>query len=284
MFSGKIVSYPYSGNAKYYIGACFRLEGYYLEDWIKYHLALGFDGIFLCDNNSGDEDLEYVKHIKAQFPKVQIINKRNKKYKQEKWYGEIYNKIGAGDWCLFLDIDEYLAFGENMSLYHYMSLVSRTPCQQIKLNWMIHGNNKEVLMRPGSVRERFPKPALSINGTVTGVPDNGYIKTYLVGGMHLRFPSMHYAIAGGLYGCTSDFVKITNHALWVKPTASVYKYVYIRHYKTRSEQEFCRKILKWKGNPKSADNRYKWVGYDKDNAYEPNQRRTGLIGEDCNTH
>lgn len=143
-------------------------------------------------------------------------------------------------------------------------------CQQIKISWMIFGNNKELFFRPGSVRDRFPHPA-------KGVPENAFVKAYIVGGLGIRFPGMHSAV-GRMYGCMSDFFKVTNHAIWLWP---VYKYVYIRHYQTRSEQEFCLKMLRWKGHAQHG-NSYQWKRYDTVNVYEPNQPYSGQIGDDCN--
>lgn len=275
--TGNFISYPYSGNVKYFIVACFRSEGYYLEDWIKYHLALGFDGIYLCDNNIGDSDLEYVAQVSAQFPQVKVINKRNLKYEQEKWYVEIYKQLSPGDWCLFIDIDEFLTFTSNMSLYHYMSLAGETPCKQIKVNQVIYGNNKEIFLRPGSVRDRFPKPSIPLGGTLETVRVNKFVKPLIVGGQQLRFPIMHYACGPELYSCASDFVEVDAGKSRIPP---IYAYAYIRHYHTRSEQEYCLKMQKWKNHTRYGKN-YKWARYDESNMFPGNQIRTGIIGDDC---
>lgn len=276
--AGNFISYRYSGRTKYFLAACFKSEGYYLEDWIRYHLSLGFDGVYLCDNNVGADDLKYVRQIEAQFPQVQVINKRNKVYDQEGWFIEMYRKVKPGDWCLFIDIDEFLTFGENMSLYRYISMVRKTPCQQIKINAMTFGNNKEVFMRPGSVRDRFRRPILDINAMVGRDPINQFAKSFIIGGItDLRFPLMHYAVARRMCSCTSDFNKVSEYEILIPPT---YKYAYYRHYKTRSEQEWCLKMRRWNSDPKYGSH-YRWNQYDEVNRHPPNQLHTGIIDDNC---
>lgn len=61
------------------ICACARDEGLYIEDWVRYHLALGFSKIIIYDNNlPGDSSLPEIlrEHIKAG--RVDIIDARGR--------------------------------------------------------------------------------------------------------------------------------------------------------------------------------------------------------------
>ena len=76
-FSCLMVDQVASGISKgyIYICACFAREGQYLQEWIDYHLGLGFDQVVLYDTNTGTQDLEYVEKVKSN--RVTIVDRRN---------------------------------------------------------------------------------------------------------------------------------------------------------------------------------------------------------------
>ena len=52
-------------------------ENYYINDWVKYHLDLGFDHIYIYDNNDGDDNIG--RYIDAKFKdNVTIVDRHNK--------------------------------------------------------------------------------------------------------------------------------------------------------------------------------------------------------------
>lgn len=58
----------------------FKLEGQYLEEWIYYHLKLGFDHFYLIDNNDGDtDDMNVIQKLKNSSisSHLTFFNKRN---------------------------------------------------------------------------------------------------------------------------------------------------------------------------------------------------------------
>ena len=97
-------------DLKVIICAMARCENAYINDWCKYHLDLGFDEIYLYDND--EVDSPYIGDaIQADLKdRIHIINIRGMReqglqftiYKQ--FYFENQDKF---DWCAFIDIDEF---------------------------------------------------------------------------------------------------------------------------------------------------------------------------------
>ena len=93
------------------ICAIAKNENLYINDWVNWHLDLGFDKIYLYDNN--DIDTQYVGDFIEQKDKVEIFDIRGKHETglQIKCYNEFYNSH-LFDWCAFIDIDEFIVLSK----------------------------------------------------------------------------------------------------------------------------------------------------------------------------
>lgn len=256
-----------------YLCCCFSQEAEYLDEWVNYYLALGFRHIFMFDNSKGDNGIDIVERLKKN-NKITIFDKRNQKYKQASWYQDFYNTLGPKDWCLFCDIDEFLTI-VNMTLLEYMKRVTETKCGQIKLSWMIYGNNGVIKKENGTVIERFPKPTMPLNFIKYGKVENTHTKPLVRGGDKMaKWGSVHHMKSRTMIGCDGDLKIVPNDSPFNQnPTWST---AYLRHYYTRSEQEFCYKIKKWSGK-----HSHHWDSYNSINKYEPNLMKTGKINDNC---
>ena len=146
-----------------YVCGCFAREGYYLREWITYYLNLGFDKIVLFDTNKDDVDLDYIQDVRCSC--VEFVNKRNINFTvplQAQLYNEFYARLRPIDWCLFVDIDEFL-FVKEVSLDVYLNRANEANCSIVKINWVTYGNNGQILWHPGGVLERFPNPVVPLN-------------------------------------------------------------------------------------------------------------------------
>ena len=129
------------------ICAVAKNEQLYINEWVKYHINIGFDKIYLFDNDElGKFDFEYIgNQIDLNYrDKVEIINRRgiheqSFQTKCYKYFYENYNTLF--DWCLFCDIDEFL-FGIN----DIKSFVDTIPenIGQIRVKWQLFGDDNIV--------------------------------------------------------------------------------------------------------------------------------------------
>ena len=105
---------------KAYIITSAKFEECYIEEWVKYHLNIGFDKIIINDNNPKDYQYQLKDILKKYIDDKQVIIE---KYWDEHQYNEyenidnimpdiylwLYKKYeNEFDWAAKLDIDEYL--------------------------------------------------------------------------------------------------------------------------------------------------------------------------------
>ena len=250
-------------NVKFLICASFKMEGCYLEEWINYHLGLGFQKIYLHDNNIENDDKNEIKKIRKNYKNVYFIDKRNQKYEQAKWYTKFYSTLHSNQWCLFIDIDEFLTFTNGYNLYTYIQEAENKKCDQIKLNWMVYGNNGHITKDDAPVLLRFPMPVQYPNSIKSHLINNKNTKGFVKGGNKGKFISMHY-FHGNIRGCNGNLNNCPNNTPYHFPLA--WNKSYLRHYATKSEEEWRIKFVKrW-----NKVYRKKWENYNSVNILPPN--------------
>lgn len=98
--------------SKYILLGIAKQESHYLKDWVRYHLRIGFDKIYLIDNNDAHgeryEELlqEYIKD-----GRLEIIYMRGKRCIQVASYNLFY-QILPFKYMAIVDVDEYIWFNE----------------------------------------------------------------------------------------------------------------------------------------------------------------------------
>lgn len=265
-------------NFRYILCGVFKQESMYLKEWTKYHLDLGFDKVILINNNDNQfEDQEVIKEI-TKDTRIVVLDRIRHFHNIPKWYEEVYNQLMDNEWCLFADIDEF--FNVSWSLNHYFEVAKSNGCHQIKLNWLVFGNNGNIVKTNGTLIERFPKPVIKIlpNYHISKITTKPLIR----GGLkNIKWKSWHHAVADGMQGCNGDLHPISdlkNDKIVLSP--ATYNISFLSHYFTKSEQEWCFKMIRHKNKAKKI-NDYKWKLYDQVNFYKPNIARTKKINENC---
>jgi hypothetical protein len=122
-------------------------EDHYIDEWINYHLKLGFNAVFVYAN-----DWSYVPNNKDVFVyyipgKIQQTNSYNH---------FIQNHGDCFDWVAFFDVDEFLVLKQHKNIKEFLS--DYDECNAVGINWAIFGNNEhETINNNYSVLERFTK-------------------------------------------------------------------------------------------------------------------------------
>lgn len=96
----------------YVIVAMAKQEKHYIKDWVAYHLRIGFDKIYLYDNN--DENGEKYDELLKEYvdaDQLKIIDIRGKKGMQNPMYNASYYAMPY-KWMAVIDIDEFIWFNE----------------------------------------------------------------------------------------------------------------------------------------------------------------------------
>ena len=141
-------------------------ENLYIREWVEWYKNLGITKIFLYDNNDLDgEHFEEVINDYIQDGYVQIINKRgiekglvydkNGVNLQPACYCECYETYGANfDWMCFFDIDEFLTF-KNSNLEIFLTNKKFEKAETILIPWETYDSNNQIYYNNKPVQERF---------------------------------------------------------------------------------------------------------------------------------
>jgi len=124
------------------ICAVAKNENKYIKEWVDYHLHLGFDNIFIYDNN--DSNSEKISDI-INNDKVIIYDWFNIQSIQSKAYTDCFNNQKNNfDWILYIDIDEFVVLEKYNNIKQFLSNEYFNNTYIIRLNWMHFDDNDEL--------------------------------------------------------------------------------------------------------------------------------------------
>ena len=222
-------------------------EHEYLDEWIKYHLDLGINHIFIfedidsdshkeiCDKYGDKVSLNSIEIVLDEIDKKNVFNsKLNKKQNPQeiyfpnalKWIQNNYDY----DWCFVIDNDEFITL-QNNTLEEILALYKEYDA--FVLQWKIYGSNGHI-SKPdynnkgliGTYTKESEYPGHSILEWTTKTCYN--LKTF-----SQSFFKNNHQPTDICKWCKTDFIP--------NRTKLVYDTVYIRHYMTKSWQEYISK-------------------------------------------
>lgn len=132
-----------------------RDEDRYLVEWIAYHLAIGFDHVFLYDNLSVRPPAGRIAP-KALREKVTIIRWPSipGDLPQTSAYRHFLHTYRDWvEWAAIIDLDEFINLKQDASISGFLE---RFPtASAVSINWRVFGSSGEVSYRKLPVTERF---------------------------------------------------------------------------------------------------------------------------------
>lgn len=235
------------------ICAIARLENRYIQEWVEYHLELGFSHIYIYDNNRENEErlsdvLTEANVLKGStlrgystdnsISKVTIIPLHHRSYVQMYAYQDCYD-YGSFDWLLYIDIDEFFTFANTtVSLENWITQTAlNQDADAILLNWMCFGDCGNVFYSEGPVVKRFPKPLpywFSTTNAFGKAPENRHVKTMIRKGVDFTIFNPHIG-KGNYKTVNADGLVVPNDA---QQKSFTFKTAYLRHYVTKTIEEY----------------------------------------------
>lgn len=142
-------------------------EDNYIEEWVSYNLKLGFDQIFIYENDW------VCKLDNEKLTKIQIsgIDKQREAYSDFiKDYSNHYTHAA------FFDVDEYLVLKKHKTVKELLSEYKY--CHSLAINWVWFGDNgqKEIVDNNYSYIKRFTKRQKGVNEHVKCIVDLSKVK------------------------------------------------------------------------------------------------------------
>jgi hypothetical protein len=193
----------------------------YIDEWIQYHIALGFSHIYLYDN-SNDHILK-----NKNSDKITIIYFPGKTKQMEAYQIFIIQYKKKHQWVAMIDCDEFIVLKKHNTIISFLN--EYHDCSAIALNWIMFGTSHEKTYSNQPVTSRFRYCSNVTNHHIKCIVQLKYIHTY---------PGPHHPslISGHIYDTNRNIVNGPFNSLGDSTIACIH------HYYTKSEQEFREKI------------------------------------------
>jgi hypothetical protein len=127
-------------------------EASYLEEWLAYHINLGFEHFYLFDNGSSDNTPE----ILAPFIKYGFVTCIHWPVfpGQTDAYNYAIRMYGhTSEWMAFFDIDEFFVLKAHRTLPEFLAGLQE--CDQLLVFWRFFGHSGHLSRPPGFVIENY---------------------------------------------------------------------------------------------------------------------------------
>jgi hypothetical protein len=231
-----------------------KYEKYYIEEFVRYHLGLGFEKIYIYDNEDDPTYAELLKHFKD---KVVVNHLPGKNYSRLPQYEALqqftHNYMGSPDitHVAHIDIDEFIVLNKHDNIKEFIKDFindgeNGIMCGGIGINWRFFGS---------SGNETRPNEPLT----------SRFIKRQSIGNHHLKtiYNKQFYGYYNNPHNiCVNNNnypIKDTNGNILDGPFNENMDFsaIQINHYKCKTWEEY--KIIRSRGRADRYDN----PGYDE---------------------
>lgn len=227
------------------VGLCVigKLENLYAREYVNHYKKLGYNHIFIYDNNNKNEEkFEEVLEEEINNGFVSIIDYRGfrgtKDSPQFDAYYDCYEKYNKEyNWISFFDFDEFLELKpNNLQINEFLDNKRFNNCKCVKINWLLYSDNDLVYYENLPIQNRFLNPLynsslnIHIKATVRGKLNLNYWKNAL---------NPHTTIYN-FKSCSSSGKIIPYNSPFNSPPD--YQNAILRHYKTKTIDEYLIKL------------------------------------------
>ena len=212
-----------------------RLENRYAKEFVAHHLKLGFDKIYIYDNNhEGEERFEDVLKSYIQKKKVEIIDWRGREHDQCHAYRDCYTRFGNDyQWIAFFDFDEHLKLATSKSI---KDVLKNIDADCVCLSWRTMSDNGLIEYINDKLEKRFTKAAPAGTKDHNGIIANHFLKSFVRGGLPwIYWKHPHTPVIKGTYLYIDGKTKLNGSACYPKPDYSVAR---LDHFTTKTIAEW----------------------------------------------
>lgn len=230
--------------------ACLKQEELYIKEWLDWHINIGVDHFYLCDNNDKDYEPKLSDVVKEYIDKgiVEVFDYSGVHPIQPICYDDIYRKYRTlYDWWIIIDIDEFIFIPKcSNNLKQYINNVPDY-VNLIYMCWENYGDNDLIYYDDRPVLERFTKP-LNINNNVlhwvNGHSENLLGKSLFKSSNDCNILSVHNInknIKNMYDGNLNNITNILLRGIKINPKYidNPYLNIYLKHFRTKSLEEWC---------------------------------------------
>ena len=228
-----------------------KKENIYAKEYIKHYKKLGYKHIYLYDNNDlNEEKFEDILKTEIRNGFVSIINYRGYRgpldHPQFDAYYDCYEKNNKNyQWLSFFDFDEFLELNpKNIKINNFLNNKRYDECENIKINWLIYSDNNLIHYEKKPITKRFTSPNFNIRYNI-------HIKSTIRGNLKINYwenTKDPHTSQNIFNTCSSSGSIIKYNSPFNDPPD--YKNAILKHYHTKTIEEFCNKIKRGRATTK----------------------------------
>ncbi len=209
-------------------------ESFYLTEWIAYHLLIGFDKIYIYDNDSTDRSRELLLSISEIDPRVSFVEWPTKEdvSPQISAYNHSLEYVTT-EWIAFCDIDEFVVPWKYNSISEFLYTVPDN-VSAVHINWRGFGSNQIFSPDYSSIIETFT--ACSQQHWGNNYHYKTIARTDAVEKVFIHYTDIKYGRR-----TLSDFSDVKSENNGVAENV-VYSGIQINHYQSKTFLEFQRRM------------------------------------------
>ena len=220
-----------------------KKESDYIEEFVKYHLALGFKYIYLYDN---EDEPTYEKLLEKYKDFINVIHYPGNhydtgiQYKALEHFRHFFINNNEITHIAHIDIDEFIVLKKHKNICDFINEYIVGDCQGIGINWRFFGS---------SGHEEKKNIPVTIRFTMCAKDGNKHIKTLFKKEKFRCFVTCHQAL---LY---EGHIKSTNGEIIPGPfNYNIdFSVIQLNHYKCKTFQEY--KYIRTRGRADFSSNR-----------------------------
>lgn len=130
-----------------------KLEHRYIEEFCKYQLSIGFDTIYIFDN----EDVPTYQTLLQHIPNIYVIHFPGKVMQYHAIQYFINNIMYNHDisHVIHMDVDEFIVLKKHKSIKDFIQEYIKDDCAGIGINWRFFGDSNKKTYSNEPLRSRF---------------------------------------------------------------------------------------------------------------------------------
>lgn len=218
-------------------------EQEYLKEWLDYHLSTFTDitTIYIFDdpNSTSHQSIteQYSKveyHNILEILPIELQRQNTPRPRQITYLYQVLDYLKASTdltWVFYLDLDEFLTTSSSFSLSTILTKFIEYDI--LALSWKNYNANGHITKPKGRVLETFTQTCKLLSGKSNTLRTSSKLCFNLTHWDSSVIETSHHLPKRAKW-CRTDFSN--------DKEAVVYDLLYIRHYITKSFEEFCRKI------------------------------------------
>mmetsp|Transcript_7232 Transcript_7232/g.14835 ORF Transcript_7232/g.14835 Transcript_7232/m.14835 type:complete len:357 (-) Transcript_7232:52-1122(-) len=210
----------------------------YIDEWMDFHISLGFSPIYVYDNSANFEMHDWLENRRADIRQhIRLIH-----FPQAPAQVAAYTRCLQRDarnetYAALIDADEFVVLFQHDSVKDFMDRHCDEECGQISLNWKMMGTSNETHYKPVPVTKRNVHSP-GVEGTIKVIVRPDYAADGDLGWSHsVKLKKGYWVDTSGKRIHNKGWKRQANQNA---PTNVALLY----HYRYKSEEEHVNKICK----------------------------------------